>query len=332
MAAVYHPTTRLLTVLEILQARQQINGHELAERLEVDERTVRRYILMLQELGIPVESRRGRYGSYRLRPGFKLPPLMLTEDEALAVELGLIIARRSGLSAAAPAVEGALAKIERVLPVAVRERVQAVQETLVLASSRSTVATDGTFITTIGTATSQHRRVWMRYRAWSGEETERVFDPYGLLHREGFWYTAGFCHLRRAIRVFRLDRMLAVEPHDSTFTPPADFDLLAHVERAIALTPATWPVEVVLQTTLADARRWISPTTATLEATPDGVVMRCYTEDLQWMARTLASLPCSFVVRQPDVLLDELRAVARHLLALADDASSCTPEDAAARG
>ena len=130
----YHPTTRVLTVLELLQAHRQMSGPRLAERLEVDVRSVRRYITMLQDLGIPIEAERGRYGNYRLMRGFKLPPLMLTEDEALALTLGLLVAKRLGLTIAAPAVEGALAKIDRVLPEALRERVQAVQETLVLDS------------------------------------------------------------------------------------------------------------------------------------------------------------------------------------------------------
>src|SRR6202162_6403371 len=107
----YFPATRVLTVLELLQSRQRISGPELATRLEVDIRTVRRYITMLQDLGIPIEAERGRHGSYRLRPGFKLPPLMFTEDEALALTLGLLAAQRLGLTAAAPAVQGALAKI-----------------------------------------------------------------------------------------------------------------------------------------------------------------------------------------------------------------------------
>src|SRR5216684_8196197 len=128
----YHPTTRVLTVLELLQSHRQISGPKLAERLEVDIRSVRRYITMLQDLGIPIEAERGRYGTYRLLPGFRLPPLMFTEDEALALTLGLLAARKLGLTAAAPAVEGALAKIERVLPLALRKRVQAVQETLIL--------------------------------------------------------------------------------------------------------------------------------------------------------------------------------------------------------
>src|SRR6266700_4528281 len=90
----YFPTTRVLTVLELLQSHQRLSGPDIAERLEVNPRTVRRYITMLQDLGIPVEAERGRYGTYRLRPGFKLPPLMFTEEEALALTLGLLAARR----------------------------------------------------------------------------------------------------------------------------------------------------------------------------------------------------------------------------------------------
>src|SRR5437016_7514436 len=133
----YFPTTRVLTVLEMLQSHQRLSGPDIAERLEVNTRTVRRYITMLQDLGIPVEAERGRYGAYRLRPGFKLPPLMFTEDEALALTLGLLAARRLGLTATAPAVEGALAKIERVMPATLRARVRAVQETLVIDDSSS---------------------------------------------------------------------------------------------------------------------------------------------------------------------------------------------------
>ncbi len=132
----YHPTTRVLTVLELLQSHRQMSGPKLAERLEVDVRSVRRYILMLQELGIPIEGERGRYGTYRLQRGFKMPPLMFTE-EARALTLGLLAAKRVGIAMTTPAVEGALAKIDHVLPEAVRERVQALQETLGHRSSNS---------------------------------------------------------------------------------------------------------------------------------------------------------------------------------------------------
>src|SRR5918992_645638 len=116
----YNPTTRVLTVLELLQAHGRMSGPELARRLEIGERTVRNYIVMLQDLGVPVEAERGRYGAYRLRPGFKLPPLMFSEDEALGVTLGLLAARELGLAGEAPAIEGALAKLARVLPERVR--------------------------------------------------------------------------------------------------------------------------------------------------------------------------------------------------------------------
>src|SRR5579883_878030 len=192
----HFPTTRVLTVLELLQSRQQISGPELATRLEVDVRTVRRYIVMLQDLGIPVEAMRGRYGTYRLRPGFKLPPLMFTDDEALGLTLGLLAARKIGLLAAAPAVEGALAKIERVLPAALRERVRAVQETLTFDFTPADAAPSHDIVGTLCAAALQQRRVTLRYRAYGSAETERDLDPYGLVYRSGFWYVAGYCHLR----------------------------------------------------------------------------------------------------------------------------------------
>ena len=148
----YFPTTRVLTVLEMLQSHQQLSGPEIAQRLEVNTRTVRRYITMLQDLGIPVEAERGRYGAYRLRPGFKLPPLMFTEEEVLALTLGLLAARKLGLAVAAPAVEGALAKIERVLPHTLRGRVQAVQEALVFDFNLPATAPSSDIISTLAAA------------------------------------------------------------------------------------------------------------------------------------------------------------------------------------
>src|SRR5437588_13133646 len=122
----YFPTTRVLTVLELLQSHQRLSGPDIAERLEVNPRTVRRYITMLQDLGIPVEAERGRYGTYRLRPGFKLPPLMFTEEEALALTLGLLGGHKTGLAVAGPAVEVEVAKVERVLLTALGDRVTVV--------------------------------------------------------------------------------------------------------------------------------------------------------------------------------------------------------------
>jgi predicted DNA-binding transcriptional regulator YafY len=158
----YYPTTRVLTILELLQARPGLSGAELAARLEVDRRTVRRYITMLQEMGIPIEATRGPQGGYRIRPGFKLPPLMLADDEALAITLSLIAARRQGSAADALAIEGALAKIERVLPDGLRARLQAVQSVVTFSAAPALPPPNGEIIMGISTAAQQQRRVLLR--------------------------------------------------------------------------------------------------------------------------------------------------------------------------
>jgi predicted DNA-binding transcriptional regulator YafY len=190
---VYRPTARVLTVLELLQSHGRMTGPELARRLEVNVRTVRDYIAMLGDLGIPVEAERGRYGAYRLRPGFKLPPLMFTEDEALALTLSLLMAREHGLAQTAPSFEGVLAKIERVLPASTRERIQAVEQTMVFESSFSPVAPSIAAVMMASAAVQSQHRVRLRYRSAHAEVTERLFDPYGVVEHEGFWYTIGYC-------------------------------------------------------------------------------------------------------------------------------------------
>jgi predicted DNA-binding transcriptional regulator YafY len=318
----YHPTTRVLTVLELLQSRLHMSGAEIAERLEVDQRTVRRYVTMLQDMGIPIESKRGRHGSYRLRPGFKLPPMMFRDDEAFALTIGLIAARKLGLAVATPAVESALAKIERVLPVALQKHVRAVQETLVFDASSAKAVPTSEVVMLLSVAAHQQRSVGMRYRAWNGEETERAFDPYGVVCRSKFWYTVGYCHLRADIRVFRLDRIVQVEMRDETFTSPGDFDCLEYVMRSIAMMPASWLVEVLLEMTLEEARQRVPPALATLEQVPEGVLLRCYTEHLDWMAYELVNLQCPFIVRHPPELCDALRHLAEKIISYSERSST----------
>lgn len=318
----YHPTTRVLAVLELLQARQRVTGPELAERLEVDERTVRRYVTMLQDLGIPVETERGRHGGYRLRAGYRLPPLMFTDDEALAVTLGLLAARRLGLATTAPAVDGALAKVERVLPAAVRQRVAAVQAALVTDLVPQDEAPSAATVATLSVAAQAGRRVRLRYAALSGEETERGFDPYGLVYLGGRWYAAGYCHLRREMRTFRLDRMREVRAGDETFLRPDDFDSLAYVKRALGTMPGSWPFEVLLRTTLPLIERQVPPQMATLEATPEGVRFAGFAENLDWVARVLVGLGCPFEVRSPPELRAALRRLAARVAELAEAGAS----------
>src|SRR5947199_10833071 len=127
----YHPTSRVLTVLELLQSRPSISGPELAARLEMDVRTVRRYIMHLQDVGIPVEANIGRHGGYRLRPGFKLPPLMVTGEEATAIVLGLLASPWLEAGPSSVAIEWARAKVLRCLPQHARERLKAVTSQLI---------------------------------------------------------------------------------------------------------------------------------------------------------------------------------------------------------
>lgn len=317
----YHPTTRVLTVLELLQSYRQMSGPRLAERLEVDVRSVRRYIMMLQDLGIPIEAERGRYGTYRLMRGFKLPPLMFTEDEALALTLGLLAAKRTGMAMAAPAVEGALAKVERVLPEALRERVQSVQETLVLdstASRKSRSSPDSSVVLTFSAATQQSRRVWIRYQSGQAQVTERAVDPYGLILHAGLWYTVGYCHLRQDLRVFRLDRVLEIEPREESFTRPPNFDGLDHLRNSIASMPGTWKVEVLLEMSLEEARRDVPPTLAMLEQVENGVLFRCYAEELDWVAHFLVELRCPLIIHEPPELRAALRSLAAEITRMAE--------------
>jgi predicted DNA-binding transcriptional regulator YafY len=307
---VYTPTARLLTLLELLQARGRLSGAELAARLEVDGRTVRRYITTLQDLGIPIDAVRGRGGAYRLRPGFKLPPLIFTDDEALALILGLLAARRLGLAATAPAVEGALAKVERVLPVAVRERVRAVADTLQFDLRPTNAVPAGGALTTLSTAARAGQRVTLRYRASETDaETTRPFDPFGIVHREGQTYAVGYCHMRAAIRVFRLDRIVAVEPREERFARPADFDPLAATLHTLATVPRGLPVAVLLHTTLALATARFPAATAVLTETPEGILVSGETSNPDWFAHVLLGVRCPLTVLGPP----ELRAALREL-------------------
>ncbi|HEX9035740.1 MAG TPA: YafY family protein [Ktedonobacterales bacterium] len=314
--ATYTPAARLFTLLDVLQSRPGVSAARLAERLAVEARSVRRYVVMLQDMGIPIEGRRRRYGGYRLRPGYKLPPLMWTEEEALAVTLGLRAAQHLGLSDAVPTVESALAKVERVLPLALRERVQAAQETVALDLAARSGGAVGALILRLSVAAHQGRRVWMRYQGQSGEGREREFDCYGLVYHGERWYAVGCCHLRQAMRVFRLDRIAAVEPREARFTPPTDFDCLAFAIQSFAAIPSRWLAEVLLETRLEDVRAAVPAAFATLEETPDGVLLRAYDDDLAHTARFLVGLGCAFRVLGPPALVEAVRALARSLLAM----------------
>lgn len=314
------PTLRVLSALELLQARGRLSGAELAERLGVDRRTVRRYIARLEELGIPLIAEQGRDGGYRLVPGYKLPPLMFSDDEALALSVGLIAARGLGLAEAAPAAASAQAKLGRVMPAALRKRVGAMDESITVDLSRPNGApVDNGVLVALGGAAQRRQSVHLRYRSPQQTDSERDFDPYGLLYHAGRWYVAGHCHLRRALRSFRLDRVRGVRAIDRYFGRPESFDVLAYLRESIASLPREHAVEVRLHTDLASAQRELFYAFGLLECLDEGVRLRSQTEDLDWYARQLARLPFAFRVVQPPALAAALARLGRRLQAHAGD-------------
>ncbi|MEO3783369.1 YafY family protein [Actinocorallia sp. B10E7] len=308
-----YPTTRVLAMLELLQAHHRMGGAELAERLGVDERTVRRYARRLDELGIPVVAERGRYGGYRLMPGYKLPPLMLSDDEATATVLGLLAARRLGL--AATAAEAALAKVRRVLPTVLGERVEALREALGFTlAERQAVTPDADKVLGLAAAVRQRRRVTLRYRSHQGAESERELDAYGLVFHSGRWYVTGHDHRSSQTRTFRVDRVLSVTPGTATYEIPSDADPVQHVTRSLANVPYTHRVEVVLHAPLEEVGKRVPPSVGTLSKEGDGTLLRTRADSLDGMAALLAGLGGRFTVREPPELEEAVRRLAATLL------------------
>jgi len=310
----YSPTTRLLTVLEMLQSYKEISGTEIARRLEVDKRSVRRYIVMLQDMGIPIEAERGRNGVYKLQRGFKLPPLMFTETEAVALTLGLLTMREFRFPVDVAAVEGVLAKTERVLPENLLQQARALQEAIIFNMSLPRTRLHSDFLAALSSAVQQRQQLHLRYRSRGGDESERDFDPYGIVFNEGYWYTAGYCHLRQDTRTFRLDRIVALQPGESSFERPKAFDLLGYVMSSIASMPGPYEIEVMMKTTLDHARQFISPDMGTLEPSEKGLIFRRSTLYLEWMVDFLMRLDFPVYVIQPIELSDMLWQTANKAL------------------
>jgi predicted DNA-binding transcriptional regulator YafY len=310
----YHPTSRLLTILNLLQSHKEMTGQELARRLEVDPRTIRRSITVLQDMGIPIEAERGRTGAYFLRSGYTLPPLMFNAEEAFAVALSLRLAEQTALFGAGVILEGASAKIQRVLPADIQQQVQSIVDTLSLETNLvTTVETSAQVILSVTKACYQHQRVHLKHQAYGGHVIEREIDPYGVAYRVGRWYVVGYCHLRQALRTFRLDRILTVDILEATFEP-ATVNIIDYVEHALAMTPGLFYVEVIFDTDLHTLRTYIPASLGQLvELSLGQTQLSCYVQSLGWMAGCLSGIPLSFKVTQPESLNHELEAIITRL-------------------
>ena len=319
------PAGRVLTLLELLQSGGIRTVAELADRLSVDGRTVRRYVEHLIDLDVPVESVRGRYGGYRLAPGYRLPPLMLNDDEALAVLLGLIAGRRAGLTTTGDtASETATAKIRRVLPDRLARRLDAVLESLAFTTTgpgESATPETGVLLT-IADAVRHRRPLSIRYTARDARPSERTLHPYGIVAHSGRWYVTGTDPEIGQDRTFRLDRIAHARTLPGTFEPPpADLDPAERVLTGLATTPYRHEVTLQIHATLEQIRARLPASVATVEEPPDTTSadphaerwlrVELRAERLDWLPAVLAALDRPFVIERPE----ELRSL---VIALAD--------------
>ncbi|MFF2808324.1 helix-turn-helix transcriptional regulator [Streptomyces sp. NPDC058000] len=339
-------TTRVLALLEILQGGGIRTVPDLAARLGVDERTVRRYVGHLLDLGVPVDSVRGRYGGYRLAPGYRMPPLMLTDEEALAVVLGLLAAQRAGLvTTSAAASESAAAKLRRVLPKALGRRLEALLDTAgFTARPRPAAAPETEVLLGLAEATLHQRPVALTYTDRTGRSSDRTVLPYGLVAHSGRWYLTGAdpAAADGNIRTFRLDRITAMTVQSGSFVVPAAFDPVTRVLDGLAQTPWTHEVSLRIRGSIEHIRSRLPADLATLTTIPataalgdtdpsDGsagpttadahtgwVQVRIRAERLDWIPPVLAALDRPFVIEHPAELRVLVHALARRLAAYGD--------------
>ncbi|MFJ8364537.1 helix-turn-helix transcriptional regulator [Streptomyces sp. NPDC093984] len=326
------PTARVLTLLELLQSSGTRTVAELADRLGVEGRTVRRYVDQLIDLDVPVESVRGRYGGYRLAPGYRLPPLMLSDDEALAVLLGLVAGRRAGLTTTEhTASETASAKIRRVLPKHIAHRLDTLLEALAFTDQPGEFDTpDAEVLLTIADAVRHRRPVSIRYTDRDGRRSERTLHAYGIVAHEGRWYATGKDARIDEDRTFRLDRIADARTLPGSFEAPGGPGPAQRVLSAFATAEYRHEVTLRIHGTVGQIRAHLPASVASLEeyapaagedrATERWLRVELRAERLDWLPPILASLDRPFVIERPNELRDLVIAFADRLTSYARQA------------
>ena len=292
------PTARALLALELIQDSPGITADRLADKLGVSERAARRYVGILREAGIPVESVRGPYGGFRLGRGGRLPPLMFTAAEAL----GLVMAVLDGhhdVSDPTDPVGGALGKIVRALPEPVAAQVDAVRRTTAPAPDRAAARPDPATTTALVQACSNHRTVRIGYRSEADSEWVMDVDPWAVVVHHGRWYLLCRSHTKDARRAYRIDRIdridrvRRVQVLDDTFTPPIDLEPVAMLEEHLAVG-WEYDVEVVIEAPFDAAARYLPRTLGRLEPIDaDTTRLVGSTSNPWWFAEQLATIPTS---------------------------------------
>ncbi|MCL4303311.1 MAG: YafY family transcriptional regulator [Anaerolineae bacterium] len=301
--------TRLITLIMLLQRQPNQTAAQLAQTLDVSARTVQRYMTMLDEMGIPIYAERGPYGGYALVRGYKMPPLVFTPEEAVAIYLGTSFLEQVWGRLYQEAARGALAKLDNVLPDEQRREVAWASQTLLaIGMHQADPSRSVPHLEKLWAAVHERRRVRLLYRGRNQPEPlPRDVDPYVLVHGWGRQYCLGYCHLRQGIRSFRVDRILQLDLTEQTFGIPADFDLEAYVaeepyfQRRIQVRLCFAP-EAALQA-LDNQSQW-----DTVEEQPDGSIIVTFAiPDVE----TAASIVMNYGYLAEVVEPEELRALVR---------------------
>jgi predicted DNA-binding transcriptional regulator YafY len=304
-----------LQLLSLLQARREWPGSELAERLETSGRTIRRDIGRLRELGYPVESTSGPAGGYRLRAGTAMPPLLLDDDEAIAIAVGLGTAARTSVTGIEESAVRALVKLEQVLPAHLRRRVRALGQATV-APPLGGPTVDAGHLTVIATACRDGECVRFAYRSRDGADSRRLVEPHTLVHLGRRWYLLAWDLDRADWRTFRVDRLAKPASTGTRFTPrrlPTK-DAATYVERSIASAPSRFHARVTLHAPADHITKRLPPHAGTIEAIDDQQCLyQTGDDDVAWLALRIAMLGVDFDVHEPPELADHLQTLADRL-------------------
>jgi len=308
------PTARALLTLELVQGSPGITADRLADKLGVSERAARRYVAILREAGIPIESVRGPYGGYRVGRGLRLPPLMFSAAEALGLVMAVLDGHHDAGDPTAP-VGSALGKIVRALPEPVAAQAEAVRRSTAPAPDRAAARPDPGTTSALVQACSEQRRVRLGYRSESGSEWVAEVDPWALVVRHGRWYLLCHSHAVNARRAYRIDRVRGVDLLVDTFTPPADLDPVAMLEEHLAVG-WEFEIEVVIDASLDTVAAYVPRALGRLESVdPATTRLVSSTSNPTWYAERLAAIPASHRIVQCPELRDAARLIGRRLLA-----------------
>jgi predicted DNA-binding transcriptional regulator YafY len=308
-------SSRLLELLSLFQARRDWGGAELADRLEVSRRTIRRDVERLRGLGYPVESLTGPAGGYRLRAGTAMPPLLLDDDEAIAIAVGLGTAARSSVTGIEETAVRALVKLEQVLPTHLRRRVRAIGSATI-APPVAGPTVDPQHLTAIAAACRDAECLRFAYQSRDGTGSRREVEPHALVNLGRRWYLVAWDRRRQDWRSFRVDRLNRPAATGVRFTPRTlpTKDAAAYVERSISATPTRFEARITLHAPAEEIASRVPAHWGSIEPIDEHrCEYRTGDDDLGWLAVRVAMLGVDFEVHEPPELVERLGALAERL-------------------